>query len=148
MPPPPPTTCCNRSLQFSLWGTRARARARDHSAQPFPRQPLWRSMNFVSTQVHLVEAHLTMPDCWLRSAIYIRGRTRSDYARHARGPLVNSLRNESVTTLSRHATLSVVASPSVLDCPCSLHRASLRSLRRSSIFSSRVLSRIYHMNAQ
>lgn len=77
-------------------------RVRDDPAQPFPRQALSRSMNFVSTQVHLVEAHLTMPDCWLRSAryiyIYIRGRTRSDYARHARGLLVNSLRNESVTT--------------------------------------------------
>lgn len=83
----------------------------DHPAQPFPRQPLSRSMNFVSTQVHLVEAHLTMPDCWLRSAIYIRGRTRSDYARHARGLLVNSLRNESVTTLSCHPFPSFLLFP-------------------------------------
>lgn len=116
-----------------------------YPAQPFPRQPLSRSMNFVSTQVHLVEAHLTMPDCWLRLAIYIRGRTRSDYARHARGLLVNSLRNESVTTLTRHPFPSFLLLPFLTLLVFSLYASTARfpSLssvtHRSSIFSSRVL---------
>ncbi|KAL0102642.1 hypothetical protein PUN28_018139 [Cardiocondyla obscurior] len=71
----------------------------------------------------------------------VLGRTRSDYARHARGLLVNSLRNESVTTLSCHP-LSTVSSLSVPDSPCSLYaRAPTRpslsfAIHRSSIFSS------------